>query len=512
MNIKPDTKQFFLTFTIVTLSWLIIPASWAGGFQGGAPEALGPMMNTNPHMEFNYEQMRNKEDPANWVRNWNKIAIQAIALDHTPVPPGETRVYGEQLGPARSSRAMAIVHIAIFDAVNAINGHYRSYTDLQPVDSGTSIEAAISQAAHDTLTALYPSQAKDFDKLLTDDLNLIKDDWTKTSGINLGKHAASNILEQRANDGSQHDEPFIGIDFFNSKEPGKWRLDPISLNPLALGAYWGRVKPFVMQSSSQFRAPQPPRLDSPEYAAAFNEVKRLGGDGVTTPTERTEDQTHHGIFCSYDGTPGLGTPPRLYNQIALYIADKQQTNKTVELARLLALVNVAMADTGIAVWETKYYYQYWRPVTGMREADAGTGPTDDGDNNPETLGDPSFMPLGAQSSNLLGPNFTPPFPSYPSGHAGFGGALFQTLRNFYGTDNIAFTYMSDEFNGITKDNQGNTRPKLELSFSSLSEAEETNAKSRIYLGVHWTFDKTAGVAQGRNVANYVFKNAFTPLH
>ena len=121
------------------------------------------------------------------------------------------------------------------------------------------------------------------------------------------------------------------------------------------------------------------------------------------------------------------------------------------------------------------------------------------------------MPLGAPASNLAGPNFTPPFPAYPSGHAGFGGALFQTLRTFYGTDDIAFTFVSDEFDGVTQDNGGTVRPLLPRSFSSLSEAEEENGQSRIYLGIHWAFDKTEGIAQGRRVADYVFANAFGRL-
>src|SRR6185503_1011827 len=125
----------------------------------------------------------------------------------------------------------------------------------------------------------------------------------------------------------------------------------------------------------------------------------------------------------------------LYNQIAVQIAD-QMGSSELETARLLALVNVAMADAGMAVWESKYYYDFWRPITGIRESDFGFGPTASGDGNSATAGDPSFRPLGAPASNLTGPNFTPPFPAYPSGHAGFGGALFQTLRRFYGTDNI----------------------------------------------------------------------------
>ena len=234
----------------------------------------------------------------------------------------------------------------------------------------------------------------------------------------------------------------------------------------------------------------------------------LGGDH--TSTLRTEDQTETGIYWAYDGTPRLCAPPRLYNQIAVLIA-QQQRSDMMETARLLALVNVAMADAGIAIWESKYHYDYWRPITGIRESDPGTGPSGLGDGNDDTVGDPSFSPLGAPSSNLVSVNFTPPFPAYPSGHAGFGGALFQTLRRFYGTDDIAFTFMSDEFNGVTQDNEGNVRPLLPRSFETLSQAEEENGQSRIYLGIHWSFDKTEGIAQGRKVADYVFENAFEPV-
>jgi hypothetical protein len=181
----------------------------------------------------------------------------------------------------------------------------------------------------------------------------------------------------------------------------------------------------------------------------------------------------------------------------------------IELARLLALVNVAMADAGIAIWESKYFHDFWRPITGIRESDPGTGPTSAGDGNAATVGVPAFSPLGAPASNLSNPNFTPPFPAYPSGHAGFGGALFQTLRNFYGTDHIAFTFVSDEYNGVTRSKDGSTRPLWPRSFTSLSQAEEENGQSRIYLGIHWSFDKTEGIALGRRVADYVFANTFT---
>jgi hypothetical protein len=439
--------------------------------------------------------------PFNAVRRWNEIAIDASGFDHANAQ--------EQYGPGRSSRAMAIVHLAMFEAINAVVRQYDSYVKVRPPYGPVSLEVAVSRAAHDTLTALYPSQAESFDARLAEDLGRVRQARARDNGVALGKRAAAAVLALRANDGSAKAEPLMGSEHVTSDLPGHWRQDPISLIPIALGAYWSECVPFVLESTAQFRAPPPPALNSVAYTEAYNEAKRIGGDGVTTPTERTPDQTHAGIFWAYDGTPSLCAPPRLYNQIAVQIADQMGSN-AIELARLLALVNVAMADAGMAIWESKYHYDYWRPVTGIRESDAGTGPTGAGDGNPATIGDPGWSPLGAPASNLAGPNFTPPFPAYPSGHAGFGGALFQMLRRFYGTDDIAFTFVSDEFNGETHDNQGNVRPLLPRSFQSLSQAEEENGQSRIYLGIHWSFDKTEGIAQGRRVADYVFENAFRP--
>ena len=443
-----------------------------------------------------------------WVHHWNQVAIDASGLDHTPVAPGENRVFGEQVGPGRSARAMAIVHIAVFDAVNAIDGRYQSYTGLPRVKGNTSMKAAIAQAASDTLVALFPSQAATFRAELARDLAKIADGKAKTRGIDLGQRAAAAILALRADDGSQHSEPRYGIDYIAGDEPGEWRQDPISRHPLALGARWAEVAPFALQSADQFRIPPPPALDSPEYAAAYAEAQSLGGDNVTTPSVRTADETHIGIFWAYDGTPSLCAPPRLYNQITVQVADQKHTG-VVELARLLALVNTAMADAGIAAWESKYHYKLWRPVSGIRESDPGTGPTGLGDGNDATAGDPTFSPLGAPASNLTGPNFTPPFPAYPSGHATFGGALFETLRRFYGSDAVPFTFVSDEFNGTTKDNQGNVRPYLPRSYETFSQAEEENGQSRIYLGIHWSFDKVEGIRQGNRVADYVFDHVFT---
>jgi hypothetical protein len=444
------------------------------------------------------------------VHRWNRIAVDASGVDHTPVAPGEARVFGEQLGPGRASRAIAIVHIAIFDSVNAILGGYQSYSGIQQVKPRVSLDAAVAQSAHDTLVAMFPSQAPTFDSFLANDLAKIFNKVERANGVSLGQRAATAILALRNNDGAQLPEPRLGMNYFPSDQPGHWRQDPISAIPVALGAHWGECKPFVLQSGSQFRVPPPPAMNSAEYATAYNEAKSLGGDGVTTPSARSPDQSFIGIFWAYDGTPSLCAPPRFYNQIAVHIGDQMHLG-TLHLARLLALANTAMADAGISIWESKYYYDFWRPVTGIRESDPGYGPTGLGDGNASTVGDPNFTPMGAPASNLTGPNFTPPFPSYPSGHGGFGGALFQTFRRFFGTDNIAFTIVSDEFNGVTKDNAGNVRPYIPRSYSSFSQAEEENGQSRIYLGIHWSFDKTQAIAQGRNVANYVFDHSFLPV-
>jgi hypothetical protein len=395
----------------------------------------------------------------------------------------------------------------MYDAVVAINGGFTSYTGIAAAP-GASTDAAIAQAAHDTLVVVYPTQAAQLNGLLQADLATIPSGSDKNAGLAVGQLAAAAILALRANDGSQPLDPYIvqpvppGRDFYSAPPiAASWQLDPISQIPLAVGASWGNVTPFVLTSSSQFRVPPPPILTSLAYMTAFTEVKTFGGDNVHTISLRTPDQTTAGVFWSYDGSPGLGTPPRLYNQIVVQIAQQRTTN-VVSFARLLALINTSMGDAGIAAWDSKYFYHHWRPVSGVREVQS--------DGNILTIADPNFTPLGAQSDTVGAPNFTPPFPAYPSGHATFGGAIFEILRRFYGTDNIPFTFVSDEFNGVTRDNQGNVRPVTSRSFSTLSQAEQENAQSRIYLGVHWSYDASQGIALGHNIAGWVFANAFTP--
>jgi len=253
--------------------------------------------------------------------------------------------------------------------------------------------------------------------------------------------------------------------------------------PVHVGA--GDTEPFAVSSIDDFVPPPPPRLDSPEYAAAYDEVYDLGDKHSPF---RTADQTEIGIFWAYD-RPGLGTPVALYNQVLKSVAVTQD-NSMSENARLFAAANAAMADAGIAAWACKYVDNFWRPVTGIHDGDL--------DGNPETLADPEWEPLGSPGEHE-GESFTPPFPAYVSGHSTFGAALFRTLERFYGTDAVSFELTSDEIPGAVR------------RYTSFSQAATENGDSRIYLGVHWRFDDTFGQRAGRDVADAVFDAYFTPV-
>lgn len=436
------------------------------------------------------------------VLYWNAIALQANADDHTGI-------YGapEQGGPTWASRALAIVHAAIYEALNSVDQGHEPYIALIPVQphEHVDLDAAVAAAAHRALVDLYPRQAQTLDASYQSHLQKIPAGSGKEAGLRVGEAAAAQILAARENDGSKKSYAHVPSD-----QPGKHRPDPLNPEQDFLGAKWGAVKPFVLAASWQFRADPPPGIDSPAYAAAFNEVKMMGGDGVHTPTARSAEQTEIGLFWAYDGTKQLGTPNRLYNQIARVIA-LQRENSIVENARFFALVNLAIADAGIGAWESKYHYDVWRPIVGIREADAGTGPTGAGDGNPLTAGDAQWTPLGSPMSNMTMTNFTPPFPSYPSGHSTFGTAFFRVVEQYYGTDEIAFTFTSDEMNGVTTDNRGVVRPLSPRTFANLRDAARENSDSRVYLGVHWRFDQDAGMTMGNRIGEYVFEHALRPV-
>ena len=327
---------------------------------------------------------------------WNNIALNAVANDHTGAAQSVN-----QRGPTRTSRALAIVHVAMFDAFNVISRKFTPYLqNLPSAPGGASKEAAIAQAAFITLSALYPGQTDRFKTELNDFLNTIPPGSPRDQGIAVGTDIGKRILANRQNDRSDDPMPYQpgGL-------PGQHNVDPLNPDQGFLASRWGLVRPFVIPNIIDFRSPAPPELMSAAYADSFNDVKANGAKDSTT---RSEDETEIGIFWAYDGAQKIGTPPRLYNQNVREIAILQK-NDLAQNARLFALANLAMADAGIQCWDTKYFYNLWRPILAVRGGDR--------DGNIWTNGDPDFEPLGAPRTNEPGRiNFTPNFPSYTSGH------------------------------------------------------------------------------------------------
>ena len=220
-------------------------------------EAFGPLFHRAANVPSPVAPIQGLDS----LHRWNLIAINASGLDHTPVAPGENRVFGEQFGPGRASRAMAIVHIAMFDALDAVVGGYTSYTGTHASPGPMSVDAAIAQAARDTLAAMFPSQTPTFNAYLAEDLARVTNGQQRANGIDLGHRAATAILAMRVNDGSQVPDPTLGVDYFPSNQPGHWRQDPISLIPLAIGAHWGECIPFVINSTSSISRAAAARYD-----------------------------------------------------------------------------------------------------------------------------------------------------------------------------------------------------------------------------------------------------------
>ena len=408
---------------------------------------------------------------------------------------GDSRLFlQDQGGPTRTSRAFAIVSVAMFDALNSISHRYDPYlTELNGYNNAD-VTSAVSTAARDTLLSLYPQQARSFTTAYSAAMSRIPAGTPRSKGIDLGRRVASAILAERSNDNSNSTQPY-NFSFW----PGYHQPDPLHPHQGVHVPRWGFVDPFVMSNVHSHLSPPPPPLDSFEYAVAFQRLLDFGGDGIQYPTIRSPKETVTGIFWAYDGTPGLGTPPRLYNQIVRTIAI-QKRNGLESNARLFALVNLAMADAGIQCWYTKYYYELWRPIIGIRNGDDDT--------NEFTIGDPDWLPLGAPATNHAGDgvNFTPPFPAYGSGHSTFGTAAFTVTSRFYGTGDIRFRFTSDEYNGINRGSDGKVRPVVTRVYNNLDEAILENATSRIYLGIHWPFDASAGIDSGIKIADEVYNS------
>ncbi len=387
---------------------------------------------------------------ADVVTDWNEAVLDAIRTDKT--------------NPCKASRALAMVHIAVYDAVNAVDGTHESYLVTGSPLPGTSAEAAAASAAHRVLVALYPTQEATFDAALESSLAAVADGVSKDYGITLGESTADAVIAARAAD---HSADVVA--YTPGTDSGDWQPTPPALAAAVL-PNWPTVTPFAINSGSQFRGSGPPALDSAEYATAFNEVKAIGRVDSTT---RTEEQTEIARFWA-NGS-GTATPPGHWNSIAQIVAE-EQGNTLVENARLFALLNIAQADAAIVSWDNKYAYNHWRPVTAIPAADT--------DGNDATDADATWLPLLT----------TPPFPEYTSGHSTFSGAASTVLERFYGTDEIEFTVNSDG------------TPETFRTFTSFSQAAEESADSRLFAGIHCQYSNQDGLVGGRNTGEFVHAN------
>lgn len=391
---------------------------------------------------------------ADVVTEWNTTALDAIRAEKTP--------------PPRASRALAMLHVSIYDAVNGIDRRHEAYLVPSDVPAGASREAAASSAAHAVLLALFPGRAASFDARHADILAAIPDGPQKESGIAWGASVADQVLADRANDGSDTVvDPPVG------SGPGAWVPTPPAFAPYLL-PQWGFVTPFTRPDISQFRAPPPLDLASDSYAAEYDEVKQLGAAVGST---RTPDQDEIALFWA-DGA-GTETPPGHWNSIARDVS-AAQGNTMEQNARLFALLNVAMAEAAICAWDAKYAYNSWRPVTAIQNGDA--------DGNDATVGDPGW------SSFIV----TPPFPDHVSGHSTFSAAASKVLAMFYGTDAIAFTTGSDFLPGVLR------------TFDSFSAAASEAAVSRLYGGIHFRSANADGLTSGLAIGEWTFTNYMQP--
>lgn len=384
------------------------------------------------------------------VTDWNAVLLDAIKSGG--------------VNPPRASRAMAMVHTAVFDAVNATHKQYAPYAINVPNAGGMNREAAAAAAAHAVLSGLLPAQQAKFDAALASSLAGIPNGPGKTKGLAIGASVGGQMLALRANDNSD-----LVVPYTPGVNPGEWRPTLPGFAP-ALLPNWPMVTPFAMTSGSQFRQAGPAALTSADYTKAFNEVKELGSK---TSATRTQEQTEIALMWAAGG--GTVTPPGQWNEIAQQLV-KSKNSTLIESARTFAMLGIGLADSAISAWDNKYEYNFWRPIAGIREADT--------DGNPDTIQDVAWEPLIA----------TPPFPAYTSGHSTFSSAGAVILASLFG-DDVEFSVTSA---GITRE------------FDSLWVAAEEAGQSRIYGGIHWQFDNQDALTAGKGIAEHVTDNYFVP--
>ena len=398
--------------------------------------------------------VRRAKESGQPVIEWNQILLSIV---NTP---------GAQPANIQPTRNFAVLHAAIYDAVNSIDRLHEPYLISVRASRDASQTAAADAAAHTALVGLYPAQKAGLDTDYAAELAKVADGPAKDKGVRVGEQVASDLLAVRANDGSN----VIPPPFVAGTNPGDYRPTPPNF-PTPVFTTWGRVTPFVLDRGDQFRPAPPPALTSDAYAAAIKEVQSLGS---VTSTTRTAEQTEIGKFWN---------PPiqNFWNQIAQTVALAHHSDLPTT-ARLFAALNLSFADSAIAFYDAKYTYQLWRPVTAIRLADS--------DGNPNTVADPTWLPLAGN---------TAADPSYPGAHSTISAAGAEVLASIYG-DGQHFSLTSPALPGVTR------------SFTSFDAAAQEAGLSRIFSGQHTRLDHVAGLELGHDVAGFVLHNALLPAH
>jgi len=396
--------------------------------------------------------MADATKPVSQVVQWNKTLLSIV------------RTTGAQPATIHPTRSFAIMHAAIYDAVNAIDGTHKPYLVRLSASHFASQEAAAAAAAHEVLVKLYPNFQATLDDQLQHALAQLANAG-RADGIQIGNTVADRILALRANDGSN----VPPIPYVFGTTSGDYQSTPPNFPNQPQFTHWSRVNPFALESANQFRPGGPPKLTSDRYADAFDQVKSLGIAGSTTATA---DQALTGHFWN-------GAIQNYWNEIA-QTASLAHNLTTAENARLFALLNLSFADSVIAFYDAKYTYNFWRPVTAIRAAAT--------DGNPETEADPNWLP---EVGN------TTPDPSYPGAHAVISAAGAEVLTSFFRKHHFAFDVTSEVMPGKTR------------SFTSFPAAAEEATLSRVFAGQHFLFDLTTGQRLGDDVADFVVDNFLT---
>ena len=391
---------------------------------------------------------------ADVILDWTELMLDAIRADNT--------------GPTLSTRNLAIFHTAIYDAVNSIERTHQPYRFLSDPPLNASAEAAAVAAAYEVMRSLYPPLQARAEDLYVTYVVTAAATLALTNGLVFGAAIGSQALESRSADGSSTTVPYIPSDL-----PGQWRRTPPFFRP-PLDPHWRYVDLFCLPEVDPFVPPGPPALTSQAYALDYFQVKEIGAKNSLT---RTADQSQIAVFWSDFSYTAM--PPGHWHEVAMVIA-RNRANTLSQNARMLALISLAQADSAIVVWEAKYRFNFWRPVTAIRRGDE--------DGNPATERDETW-------DHFLG---APPFPEYPSGHSTFSKATANTLAHFYGTDAISFTVGSDSMPGVYR------------SFQSLAECADEVGMSRIFGGIHFMSANRDGKATGAKIGDYVAGNFLLP--